>query len=232
MSDIFTTGILIEPVNVSAENIYFVSMSSAHATRWNNLRYYFLAPVYDRALKWFYKPLVKQLIEKVNSSEGSAVLEVGVGTGISIPYYNQEKQVTAIDCSLPMLNNARKKIMQYPAAKIDLVHSGAESYADHAQQFDHIIFCNSLSVIADPREVLKNYYERLKNKGHIYILNHFTPERGLLHHIDKLLFPVGKVLGFKSYFPLSGVIDPSRMKHITVSLDGYWSIVTITKQEN
>jgi phosphatidylethanolamine/phosphatidyl-N-methylethanolamine N-methyltransferase len=200
------------------------------STKLNNFRYFFFTPIYDVALQWFYRPLVQQLIAAVNAQHGERVLEIGVGTGISLPYYNAQcKQVTAIDCSLPMLETARKKASRTPALRLSLEHAAAEDFESQAGQFDQIVFCNSLSVMQQPARVLAAYYELLPVGGSIYLLNHFTPESGILRQLDKLLTPVGTLLGFKNFFPLQHLIDSQNMVQISTLLHGYWRIVQITK---
>ncbi|TGE29330.1 class I SAM-dependent methyltransferase [Hymenobacter metallicola] len=199
------------------------------STRLNNLRYYFFSFIYDLALQWFYRPLVRRLIETVNAQPGEQVLEIGVGTGITIPFYAGRKQVTGIDCSLPMLQLARKKAAQHPAVRIALEHAAAEDFSSAAARFGQVVFCNSLSVIDQPRQVLSTYYAGLPPGGSLYILNHFTAERGPLRQLDKLLTPVGRILGFQSFFPLQQLLTPDMQPGLSVVAGGYWRIVRITK---
>ncbi|GGF03354.1 class I SAM-dependent methyltransferase [Hymenobacter cavernae] len=199
------------------------------ATKLNNARYYLLSFIYDFALQWFYRPLVRQLVDVINQQPGENVLEIGVGTGITIPYYTHYKQVTGIDCSWSMLQVARKRAQDYPNTRIALKHAAAEEYNLGPAAFEQIVFCNSLSVIENPKLVLSAYYNQLQAGGSLYILNHFTAESGLLRWVDKLLTPVGKVLGFKSFFPLQTLLDPETMSDVTTLVNGYWRIVQIKK---
>ena len=200
------------------------------SNRLNNFRYFLLAPVYDLALRWFYAPLVRRLIAAVNAQPGEQVLEIGVGTGISLPFYDaQRKHVTAIDCSLPMLASARRRAARSPQLQLTLAHAAAEDFASQPGQFNQIVFCNCLSVMQQPAQVLASYYDRLPAGGRIYLLNHFTPERGLLRQLDKALSPVGAVLGFKNFFPLPSLLNAQTMQQTSTLLGGYWRIVEISK---
>lgn len=200
------------------------------STRLNNFRYFLLSPIYDLALHWFYGPLVKRLITAVNDQPGQRVLEVGVGTGISLPFYDaQRKQVTAIDCSLPMLATARRRAASAPGLQLNLQHAAAEDYPSQPGQFDQIVFCNCLSVMKQPAQVLEAYYNLLPAGGRIYVLNHFTPERGLLRQLDKALAPVGAVLGFKNFFPLPNLLSAQTTPRVSTLRGGYWRIVEISK---
>ncbi|KAA9338521.1 class I SAM-dependent methyltransferase [Hymenobacter busanensis] len=198
------------------------------STASNNIRYFFFSLVYDRALQWFYRPLIARLIGEVNAQPAGQVLEIGVGTGLSLPFYRQP-HVTAIDCSAPMLSAARRKANALPDLQLELVHASAEDYSPQAHRYRHIVFCNTLSVVADPAAVFRAYYVALPAGGNIYILNHFTPERGVLRILDRLLKPLGNVLGFKSYFPLSSLVGPDALAQARTVLSGYWGIVHIQK---
>lgn len=200
------------------------------STRLNNLRYFFFARVYDLALRRFYQPLVRQLVAAVNAQPGRQVLEVGVGTGISLPFYDaQRKHLTAIDCSAPMLDAARAKAAQLPGLQLALQEASAEDYALRAADFEQVVFCSVLSVVQEPAQVLRAYYEALRPGGRLYLLNHFTPAHGPLRLADRLLTPVGKVLGFRNYFPLQALTAGLPHPEITTLKPGYWSIVQITK---
>jgi len=202
------------------------------STRLNNLRYFLFARVYDLALRRFYQPLVRQLVAAVNAQPGRRVLEVGVGTGISLPFYDaQRKHVTAIDCSAPMLQAAQAKATQFPTLPLALAEASAEEYASRAADFEQIVFCSVLSVVREPAQVLQAYYEALAPGSRLYLLNHFTPAQGPLRLADRLLTPIGKVLGFKNYFPLSALTAGLHRPEITTLKPGYWSIVQITKPQ-
>jgi len=200
------------------------------STRLNNLRYFLFARVYDLALRRFYQPLVRQLVAAVNAQPGQRVLEVGVGTGISLPFYDaQRKHVTAIDCSAPMLQAAQAKSARFSALPLALEEASAEEYASRAADFEQVVFCSVLSVVQEPAQVLRAYYEALAPGGRLYLLNHFTPTHGPLRLADRLLTPIGKVLGFRNYFPLSALTTGLHRPEITTLRPGYWSIVQITK---
>jgi phosphatidylethanolamine/phosphatidyl-N-methylethanolamine N-methyltransferase len=202
------------------------------STRLNNLRYFLLSPIYDLALQWFYRPLVRQLVAAVNAGPGREVLEVGVGTGISLSFYDAHcKHVTAIDCSAPMLQAARAKAAHFPTLPLTLELASAEEYAGRAAAFGQVVFCSVLSVVSQPAQVLQAYYQALPAGGRLYLLNHFTPTHGPLRLADRLLSPLGNVLGFKNYFPLSALTDVLHQPEISTLKPGYWSIVQITKPQ-
>jgi phosphatidylethanolamine/phosphatidyl-N-methylethanolamine N-methyltransferase len=58
-------------------------------------------PVYDLVFGELLAPGRRQAIDVINQLEGS-VLEVGVGTGISLPQYRRHLRITGIDLSPQM----------------------------------------------------------------------------------------------------------------------------------
>ena len=65
-------------------------------------------PVYDLVFGELLAPGRRQAIELINQRSGS-VLEVGVGTGISLPQYRDTLGITGIDLSPAMLAKARER---------------------------------------------------------------------------------------------------------------------------
>jgi len=183
--------------------------------------------MYDCTIGMFYRANVRRTIELVNAQEGERVLEIGIGTGITIPFYCHRKQVHGIDPSGAMLRKAQKKLYDQPDLSVTLSQTRVEELASEEGRYDLVVFCSSLSVVRNPKQVLQKCFEDLKVGGSIYILNHFTPTHGPLYYLDKMLIPVGKLLGFQSFFLLSQVINPA-MK-TTVIKSGYWNIVLIRK---
>ena len=65
--------------------------------------------VYDYIFKWFFTPRHQHVINALNIGRHARVLDVGVGTGLSLPLYPRHCQVVGIDLSGDMLKKAWKK---------------------------------------------------------------------------------------------------------------------------
>ena len=65
--------------------------------------------VYDRIFSHFFFPRIRLGINKSRISKGDRVIEVGIGTGISLPLYPGGCQVVGIDVTRKMLEKAREK---------------------------------------------------------------------------------------------------------------------------
>ena len=67
------------------------------------------APVYDSTFGLVAAEGRKHAVEIINAGSGR-VLEVGVGTGLSLPGYKRELEIVGIDLSPEMLQKARERV--------------------------------------------------------------------------------------------------------------------------
>ena len=67
------------------------------------------APVYDYTFGLIAREGRRHAVEVINAREGR-VLEVGVGTGLSLPDYEEHLEVVGIDLSPEMLEKARERV--------------------------------------------------------------------------------------------------------------------------
>ncbi|MCK5122155.1 MAG: class I SAM-dependent methyltransferase, partial [Methylococcales bacterium] len=97
-------------------------------------RYNRIAPYFDGLEGFleglFFRQWRKTLWQKV---QGEHVLEVGVGTGKNFPYYPANSQITALDFSEKMLEQAeKKKQRQQVAVTLELMDVQSLCYADNS----------------------------------------------------------------------------------------------------
>jgi len=67
------------------------------------------APVYDLVFGPVFRQGRRAAID-VAERIGGRILEVGVGTGISLPDYDKANRITGVDISEPMLDKARERV--------------------------------------------------------------------------------------------------------------------------
>ena len=67
------------------------------------------APVYDYTFGRISTAGRRHAVELINASSGK-VLEVGVGTGLSLPEYKSHLDITGIDLAPEMLQKARERV--------------------------------------------------------------------------------------------------------------------------
>jgi len=136
------------------------------------------------------------------------ILEVGIGTGLSIKHYPLDKNtlsITGIDISCGMLKKAIKKRDRYEYGfiegrgylKIDFLAMDASNLAFKDNSFDLIFAAFTLSVIPDLHCATKEFRRVLKRGGKLVAVNHFLSENRIVGQIERLLNPYFKPIGWR-----------------------------------
>jgi ubiquinone/menaquinone biosynthesis C-methylase UbiE len=93
--------------------------------------------------------------EKVGESVRGRLLDVGFGTGLSLPHYPPSVDVIGIDASLGMLQFAQRDIASGQGKTAKLVQMDAEHLAFPDQAFDSVAFNLCLCTIPDPEQAVR-----------------------------------------------------------------------------
>jgi phosphatidylethanolamine/phosphatidyl-N-methylethanolamine N-methyltransferase len=108
------------------------------------------APVYDQTFGVIADAGRVAAVDVINTLDGK-VLEVGVGTGISLPSYRRDLKVTGIDLSPEMLDKARERVSRQALGHVEAIEqmdAGAMSFAD--ESFDVVVAMYVMTVVPDP----------------------------------------------------------------------------------
>lgn len=190
--------------------------------------YRFYAPIYDFLFGNIFNPGRKRIVDSVNKSASRKILELGVGTGISIPFYSRSKMVIGVDVSPHMLYKARKKMMSDAVDNATLFIMDAENMAFRDNSFDTVILMYTISVVPDPEKVFQEVRRICKAGGDIFVLNHFSSTNRMVNFLEKLITPLSHIIGFKSNFPLEENILNKNFRVLSidpVNIFGYWTLV-------
>ena len=167
--------------------------------------YRWYAPIYDRFMAPSFADGHSKMYNSLNLKEGDRILEVGVGTGISLTHVPDFVKVEAIDYSEPMLVKARKRQEKGEfAAKINFQQMDAHVLEFDTNYFDHCVVAHTLAVVADPEVVLKEIIRVTKSSGLIAIVNHYKDRKGI---IGTLWNPFRKRLGLGKHVDFKQIID-------------------------
>ncbi|HIV82765.1 MAG TPA: class I SAM-dependent methyltransferase [Candidatus Salinicoccus merdavium] len=123
-----------------------------------------------------------------HKAEGD-VLEVGVGTGLNFPHYNQVEKLTAVDFSEPMIAEAEKEAAKYPFP-IDFIRDDAESVAFEENSFDTIVSSLSFCSYNHPVELLNKFNLWCKEGGKILLFEHGLAKNKVLQAAQKAIDPL------------------------------------------
>src|SRR5689334_25339800 len=106
---------------------------------------------YDIVFGPVFHPGRKEAVRLANDRPGQRMLEVGVGTGLSLPYFRPDSQITGIDISAEMLEKARRRVERKQLRNGDALHVMDAETLDFADNsFDPVLALYVASVVPDP----------------------------------------------------------------------------------
>ncbi|WP_209599471.1 class I SAM-dependent methyltransferase [Ruegeria sp. HKCCSP351] len=165
------------------------------------------APVYDKTFGAVTSGGRQQAVDYINRFPGK-VLEVGVGTGLSLEHYKPEMQVTGIDFSEDMLQKARNKVRDLSLSHVvELRQMDARTLDFPDNHFDTIAAMHVLSVVPEPERVMSEIARVCKPGGRVVITNHFQRKRGLLSSLERVFAPLANTIGWHSDFEIESVLQ-------------------------
>lgn len=166
------------------------------------------APVYDKTFGNITNAGRRTAVDFINSHSAETVLEVGVGTGLALPLYRPELQVTGIDFSEDMLNKAWTKVKDLGLHHVqDLLQMDARHLDFPDNHFDTVAAMHIISVVPEPERVMEQMTRVCKPGGKIVITNHFARQSGLLAGASRLIAPFANLLGWHSDFKIETVLQ-------------------------
>lgn len=164
------------------------------------------APIYDRTFGAVTNAGRRRAVSYVNGRTGT-VLEVGVGTGLSLEHYAPGLQVTGIDYSEEMLEKAREKVRVRGLSQVaGLRRMDARELDFPDNTFDTVVAMHVLSVVPDPARVMGEIARVCKPGGKVVITNHFVREKGGLAMIERIISPFANTIGWHSDFHIETVL--------------------------
>ena len=133
---------------------------------------------------------------------GGRILEVGVGTGISLPDYAPTNRVYGVDISEPMLRKARARVEEQRLAHIEgLAVMDAQSLLFPDNSFDVVVAQYVVTAVPDPEAALDEFARVLKPGGELVLLNRVGADAGPRRTLERWLMPLVGRLGWRSEFP-------------------------------
>jgi len=167
---------------------------------------------YDAVFGRMFLPRLRHVIEKLMLSPGQRVLEVGVGTGISLPLYPAGVRVIGVDVLDVMLVRAKAKLPGINAQSVLLAKMDGRRLAFKDNVFDHSIVAHVVSVADNPHEILKEMQRVTRPGGSIVIINHFRSENPASLVLLKAFGPLCRKLGWHPDFALEPLIARSGLR--------------------
>ena len=164
------------------------------------------APVYDFTFGTVAEAGRKHAVKIINRRRGR-VLEVGVGTGLSLPCYDKHLTVTGIDLSPEMLSKARARVRRQRLDHVVGLHemdAGALAFPD--ESFDTVVAMYVMTVVPDPERVMQELERVCAMGGEVILVNHFSQDDGIRGLIERRLAPIASSIGWHAVFTLDRVL--------------------------
>jgi phosphatidylethanolamine/phosphatidyl-N-methylethanolamine N-methyltransferase len=157
------------------------------------------APVYDLLFGAALGPGRSAMTQLVRELAPERILEVGVGTGLTLAQYPAHSHITGIDVSVEMLDVAHRRVAPADADRIVLRAMDAEAMDFADASFDCVTLPYVLSVTPHPDRLVAEVRRVCRPGGHIVIVNHFSGQASW-RWLESLARPLSGWLGFRSEF--------------------------------
>jgi len=145
------------------------------------------APIYDQTFGRIAAEGRKHAVEIINARSGR-VLEVGVGTGLSLPLYGKHLEIVGIDLSPEMLEKARARV----------------AFADAS--FETVVAMYVITVVPEPERVMRELARVCKPGGEVILVNHFSQDEGIRGWFERRMAPFADRLGWRPVFDFNRVL--------------------------
>src|ERR1700744_1421242 len=132
---------------------------------------------------------------------GGRVLEVGVGTGISLPHYSNKCKLSGVDISAPMLRKAEERVAEFGLTNVEgLWVMDAEHLSFPDASFDVIVAQYVITTVPNPEATLDEFARVLKPGGEIILVSRVGAEAGLRRSLEHWFAPAARKLGWRTEF--------------------------------
>lgn len=158
------------------------------------------APAYDLVFGAVFRQGRNQAIVAAERI-GGRILEVGVGTGISLPAYRRTSRLTGVDISDAMLDKARERVRRLGLDNVeDIAVMDAEDLRYPDASFDVAVAQYVVTAVPNPERALDELARVVRPGGEIVITTRVGADAGFRGTVEKALMPITSRLGFRTEF--------------------------------
>ena len=206
-------------------------MALASAQPHESRLYYEFSLFYDLLFRRVFYPRIATVIRSLGIEPGARVLELGVGTGLSLDAYPSHCQVTGIDLAPDMLERAQDKVNRNGWRHVTLEQGDALALKCPDNSFDCVMAFHVVSVVPDPKRMVAEACRVCRPGGLLTVINHFRSQNPLQARMMRTIDPITRWLGWTT-LRLSDVLDDR-----TLHLERSWktsprSLFTIVVARN
>jgi len=158
------------------------------------------APVYDLVFGAVFER-GRQAAIAAADRVGGRVLEVGVGTGLSLPGYSKNCQLCGVDISEAMLRKAQERVTELGLDNVEgLWVMDAENMSFPDASFDVVVAQYVITTAPNPEATLDEFARVLKSGGEIVLVSRVGAEAGLRRSLEHWFAPAARKLGWRTEF--------------------------------
>jgi phosphatidylethanolamine/phosphatidyl-N-methylethanolamine N-methyltransferase len=165
------------------------------------------APIYDLVFgKVFDKGRQSTIAEA--DRIGGRILDVGVGTGLSLSNYSRATRICGVDISEPMLRKAQSRVRTLGLSNVEMLAvMDAKNLAFGNGLFDAVVAQYVITAVPDPEATLDDFVRVLKPGGELILVNHIGAESGSRRTFELAFAPLARRLGWRPEFPWQRLAD-------------------------
>ena len=153
--------------------------------------------ILPKVIDWTCKqsPNMKQR-EKVIPLASGNVLEIGIGSGLNLPFYDKMKvkHLTAIDPSVDIWNKNIIDTQGFPF-EFEFIHTSADNIQTDNNSFDAVVITYTLCSIPDTDKAFDEIKRVLKTNGKLIFCEHGKAPDRAIERWQNFINPVWKRLG-------------------------------------
>jgi len=158
------------------------------------------APIYDLVFGAVFERGRKASIAAAERI-GGRILDVGIGTGISLIDYSRTNRIVGVDYSEPMLRKAHERVREHRLDNVEaLAVMDAQRLGFHDGYFDAVVAQYVITTVPDPEATLDEFVRVTRPGGEIILVNHLGAEAGLRRAFEQWFAPVARRLGWRPEF--------------------------------
>ncbi len=177
--------------------------------------YHRLVPAYQALWPAVAQRRILECVSEFGFEPGSKVLEVGVGTGLSLKSYPQNISLVGVDLSESMLAEAEDLIAERQWKHVQVFPMNAEKLTFDDSSFDVVTSFHTISVVSNPQAMMSEIVRVCKPGGRILMINHFRSDNPWIARVVDSAGNITKHLGWRTDLALAEITRelPLRMDH-------------------
>ena len=158
------------------------------------------APVYDVVFGKVFDDGRKASIEAAERI-GGRILDVGIGTGISLDDFSRKNRIVGVDISEPMLRRAHQRVIENNLTHVECLSvMDAEKLGFPDASFDVLVAQYVITAVPNPDATLDEFLRVTKPGGEVILVNHIGAESGPRYVFERCFAPVARQLGWRPEF--------------------------------